>query len=113
VYTDVSGNSTTFSSSDYVVDTYSMPGFIEPAYTKVWPVTRSVSNAVTITYVCGYGAASAVPDAVKSAMKLLIGHWYENREAIGQASAALEMSVDALLTSVWHGSRYLAGVDCQ
>lgn len=113
VYLDTGGNSTTLSGSDYTVDIYSMPGFVEPAYSKVWPTTRGVSNSVTITYVAGYGAALAVPDAVKSAMKLLIGHWYENRESVnvGNTTTALEMSVDALLTSVWHGSRYLSGVD--
>ena len=38
-------------------------------------------------------------DDVRTAMLLLIGHWYENREATiaGQAVASLPLAVDALL----------------
>lgn len=40
-----------------------------------------------------------VPQAIKQAMLLLIGHWYENREAVNIGSAANEfpLAVDALL----------------
>ncbi|MCW5861278.1 MAG: head-tail connector protein, partial [Caldilineales bacterium] len=39
-------------------------------------------NAIHIRFEAGYGAASAVPTRYKQALKLLVGHWYENREAI-------------------------------
>lgn len=47
-----------------------------------WPSTYDRPNAVTITYVCGYGAASTVPGPLKSALLLLVGHLYENREQV-------------------------------
>lgn len=58
---------------------------------------------VNITYTAGYGAAAAVPTPIKQALKLLIGHWYENREAVVAAggatvsSGAVQMAVDSLL----------------
>jgi hypothetical protein len=40
--------------------------WIVPAYAIVlYPITRYQPEAVTIEYVCGYGAASAVPDSIK------------------------------------------------
>lgn len=43
-------------------------------------------------------------DAVTTAMLLLIGHWYESREAvvIGSISSELPMAVEALLTPYRH-----------
>lgn len=52
-----------------------------------------------ITFIAGYGAPADVPAAIRQAMLLLIGHWYENREAVslGASPSALPMAVDALL----------------
>lgn len=79
-YVDANGDTQTLASSDYSVDAKSDPGRIEPAYGKVWPTTRYQMNAVTITFVAGYGAASAVPEDIKHAMLLIIGELYERRE---------------------------------
>ena len=35
-----------------------------------------------MSYTCGYGAASDVPQSIKAWMLLAIGAWYENREAL-------------------------------
>lgn len=53
-----------------------------------------------ITFTTGYGVPTDVPAAIRQAMLLLIGHWYEHREAVslGASAAALPMAVDALLT---------------
>lgn len=55
-------------------------------------------GAVQIEYVAGYAGADAVPKPIRQAMLLLIGHWYENREAVtvGDVSKHLEVAVDAL-----------------
>lgn len=71
-----------------------------PAYGNSWPVTRWQFDAVTIEYVAGYADAASVPESIKAAIKMLVGHWYENRESVvvGQA-APLEvpLAVPALL----------------
>ena len=50
-------------------------------------------DPITIRYQAGY---EVLPMAVRQAMLLLIGHWYENREAVVVGSAA---SVDVSLTA--------------
>ena len=44
-------------------------------------------GGIIITYDAGYGVADAVPQAIKQAILLMVGHWYENREAITTSSA--------------------------
>lgn len=81
-YLDWYGVSQTLSSSGYKVDAKSEPGWVVPAYGYVWPLTLEDINAVTVTYTAGYGAsASAVPEPIKTWIKLMVAHYYENREA--------------------------------
>lgn len=95
-YVDTDGVTQTLDASDYLVDTASEPGRVTPVFGGVWPVTRWQTNAVKIRFVCGYGAAAAVPQGIKNWMLMRIGALYENRESlmIGQVfhSAALEAS---------------------
>lgn len=86
-YLDANGASQTLTvTTGYVVDApagpYADPGRITLPYGVMWPQSQMVENAVTLRFVAGYGAASAVPEAIKSAMKLIIGHLYENRENV-------------------------------
>lgn len=95
------GTLTTWDSASYSVDTAANPARVHLGYNEVWPVTRCVPNAVTIEFVAGYGAtAAAVPDTIKAALKLMIGHWYQNREpvTIGNAVNSLPMTIDYLLS---------------
>lgn len=66
---------------------------IAPSYGVWYPTTRCQPEAVTVEYVCGYGDETNVPESIKHAMKLLIGHWYENREAVDMAAAAAEVPI--------------------
>ncbi len=82
-YFDTGGDQQTLSDSIYDVDTTSEPGLITLAFNQSWPAIRSVHHSVEIIFKAGYGdAGSDVPDTVKSAMKLLIGHLYEHRETV-------------------------------
>lgn len=103
-YTDTAGVSQTWSSSLYTVDAPAGPwarrGRIFLNYGESYPSVRYIENAVTIRYSAGYGtAATAVPDGIKTAMKMLIAHWYRNREAVvtGTITATIPMAVDAML----------------
>lgn len=93
----------TMSTADYIVVADVEPGLITLAYAKTWPSEqlRSVLP-IRIRYVAGYGAtAVSVPARYKQAILLMVGHWYENREAvnIGNTVNTLPMAVDALLLS--------------
>jgi uncharacterized phiE125 gp8 family phage protein len=82
-YVDTDGATQTWSSSLYDVDTSSEPARVTPAYDEDFPDTRAVANAVTVTYVAGYGSASDVPEELRLLIRLLVGHYFENREAVG------------------------------
>lgn len=97
-YTDLGGVVQTLDPATYIIDADG-PGRIALAYLKFWPVFRQVANSIQIRIVAGYGpAASDVPQTIKQAMLLLIGHWFQNREAVGSAGMAeVPMSVKSLL----------------
>ena len=99
-YYDTEGVESTLHDSNYYVDTNSQPGRLSLNYGKSWPTTAlRPTNGVCVTFVCGYGDTAAdVPVKVLYGMKLLIGHYYENREAVSQSQLyPAPMSVDALL----------------
>lgn len=94
-YVDTSGSTQTLSSTLYTVDAYREPGRIRPAYGQTWPATRCHVNDVTVRYVAGFGAASAVPKAIKQAMLLILEHWYENRGQVVVGSIVNEVPIGA------------------
>lgn len=97
-YVDADGAAQTLDPAEYQVDRYSDPPRIRPAYGKVWPATRTQLNAATVTYMCGYADAAAVPSDIKAAMKLIIGDLFEHRGAsIVGASYVETETVTALL----------------
>jgi len=99
-YTDTDGATQTLAASVYSVDTFSVPGKVRLAYNQSWPSTRQDANVVRIQYKAGYGdAAIDIPEPIKQAMLLLIGHWYENREpvAIGTTTANVPFTIESLL----------------
>lgn len=84
VYLDENGDSQTLSSSVYLVDLVSQPGAIHTAYNQSWPATYDQPNAITATFVAGYGdSPSDIPKDIIHAMKIILGDWYENREGQG------------------------------
>lgn len=99
-YLDSTGDSQTWASSNYTVDAKGTPGRVALAPDAVWPTTQAGRiNAVTITFVAGYGLAADVPESMKQAIYLLVGDWYGNREAqvVGTVTQRLSFSVGALL----------------
>lgn len=79
-YLNANGTTTTMTSgTDYTQDLSSQPARLTPPFGSMWPVARVVPNAVEVDFVCGYGDAIAVPDGIKTAIKLMTSYWYENR----------------------------------
>jgi uncharacterized phiE125 gp8 family phage protein len=83
-YLDTDGTENTLSTDDYIVETNGDgKGAIVKAYNVTYPTSELYpSNPIQIRFVCGYGVASAVPELFKSAIKLLVGGWYGNREGM-------------------------------
>ncbi len=82
-YIDTNGTEQTLGSSNYVMDNYSRIGKVTPVYGVVWPSTRNEPNAVRVQFTCGYGpAVSDVPDLIREAIMLLVGHWMNFQPSI-------------------------------
>lgn len=82
-YLDTNGTQQTLASSIYRVDTRSEPGRITLEWGESMPALRGVENQITVTFTAGYGSSSSdVPETIKTAMLMLIGHWYDNRNAV-------------------------------
>ncbi|MFH1852547.1 MAG: hypothetical protein ABIA75_09395 [Candidatus Neomarinimicrobiota bacterium] len=103
-YVDTDGVTQTWDSAEYRVDEISQPGRITPEYDYSYPATRAVTNAVIITFVAGYGDEPADidhPDYLNliSALKLLLAHFYEHREAVqdGVIPHVVPMGYDSII----------------
>lgn len=102
-YTDEDGDETEWAASNYIVDTASTPGRVRFKSTGVSPtVTLQEINAVRVRFVAGYGDNTTdVPEIYRQAVKMLLGHYYENREALlvaqGLSLSELPLSVADLL----------------
>lgn len=95
-YLDTDGALQTLATSIYDVDQYSTPGRVLLAYGQAFPQIRQQENAVIYTYTAGY---ATIPSDVKSAILLVIGHLYENRENVtmGIKGEQLPMGAEHLL----------------
>lgn len=100
-YDDDLSTSTVFSSTKYQVDTAKRPPRIVIKDGESWPTdSLRLSSGVVVRFVAGYGAASAVPEDIKHAIKLLVGQLYTHREpeVTDATIARVEFAVDSLLS---------------
>ncbi len=83
-YSDpTTGLSTTLPATDYEVDSASEPGWIVPAASTKWPSTMPTINAVRVRFVAGFGTEPEdVPEPLRTAIKMHVGHLLENRESV-------------------------------
>jgi uncharacterized phiE125 gp8 family phage protein len=100
-YTPDGSTQQTFAASNYTVDTVSEPGRIVLDSDAAWPGDTLIPvNGVQVRFVAGYGATGAsVPRPIRQALLMLVGHYYENREAIsvGKTLFDVPFGVKALL----------------
>ncbi len=95
-YLDDTGVSTVADLTTYVVDVSSDIGYVYPVINTSWPTTQARPNAVRIRYHAGYTTVGESPNDMplpkrfRSAMLLVLGHLYENREN------TTELSLDML-----------------
>lgn len=80
-YYDTDGDLQTDTLSNYQITGTSFASYVEPAEGFDWPVTQDRADAIRIEYTIGYGEATTdIPDTLRHALMLLVGHWYDNRE---------------------------------
>jgi len=98
-YYDTDNTLQTLDTSEYDVDIRVKPGRIYQAEDGNFPDTYERANSVEVEFVVG-SAASDVEDAIKQAMYIVIGRYYENRQDVvmGTQVNELPLMVDHLLT---------------
>ena len=103
-YLDLLGEEQTLDPARYRV-LPGTPGRIALARNAAWPMALDAPGSVAIEYTAGYGNEPAdVPAAVVAAIKLLVGSWYRNREAVTPgAMVELPLGVTSLLNSAGWG----------
>lgn len=95
-YVDTNGVLQTLNPSQYLVDTIGIEGRIEQAYGVTWPEVRDQMAAITVRFVAGY---AQIPEPVRAAILLTLGHLYEHREdvVVGPSANELPRGAEALL----------------
>lgn len=80
-YYDTDGNLQTDDINNYEVFGTQFATKISPKSGFSWPVAQDRQDAIKIEYEIGYGdAATDVPQTIRHALMLMVGHWYDNRE---------------------------------
>ena len=83
---------------DWRVDLYSEPAQIRPFLT--WPSIDTRYGGIEVEFVAGYANAAAIPEDIRIAIFLLVGHFYSNRsnEVTGSiAGQVMATGVEELL----------------
>lgn len=106
-YRDADGVLQVLAEGFYETDLSSEPAEIFPIATTPWPATGNYLNSVIVEFIAGFAPSNDsppdytanVPASLKHAIKLLVGHWYANREAsvTGLNVTTLPAGLDALL----------------
>jgi uncharacterized phiE125 gp8 family phage protein len=94
-YKDFNGNETEMvENTDFIADLKKQPAVILPPWNNTWPsFTPWPTSAILIRFTAGYLNTdpfwSDAGARVKTGMKLLISHWWENRLPIEKGAAAI------------------------
>lgn len=98
-YVDEAGDTQTLATSYYSTDLVSSRQWVVRNQDYTYPTLIDGVNAVSITYVAGYDTLPAELEDLKHAILLLIGHWFNVREAasVGNAVTEVPFAVDALI----------------
>jgi uncharacterized phiE125 gp8 family phage protein len=105
-FTFENGTTSTYSTASYRVDRASTPGAVKTLYGQTWPPHLLDDNAISVTWWAGYGASgSSVPAAIRSAVLMLVGLFYEKRMAADAGSLSeVPFGVKSLLDAHRWGS---------
>lgn len=99
-YYDSDDSLQTLAGTVYLLDEVSQPARIGLKPNQSYPNIANRINAIEVKYTVGYGtAASSVPEAIRQAVLITIGNWYENRQTVitGRIATELPLSSQYLL----------------
>lgn len=96
-YIDGEGVTQTLPSELYRYDLDADPMTIVPASNANWPAAEKSPGSVKIVFTAGY-AQGAIPGDLIQAIKAMIGHNFENREAVIVGHEAFEVPMTTKMT---------------
>ena len=80
-YTMSASTEVTWSTTAYQVDYRGKPGRLVLGYGESWPSeTLNNMNPISVQYRLGWDASTQIPPNIRMAIRLMVGHMYENRE---------------------------------
>lgn len=91
-YFDEDGLQQTLADTVYVLRADALGAYVDLKPDQSWPTVYIRPDAVSVTYVAGVDAAD-VPPAIKVAIMLIVGNWYENREAVNVGNIVHELPI--------------------
>lgn len=99
-YIDPDGIEQTLDNTSYALDTSGQIALVRLNSGESWPDTKSMANAVKVTYSIGYSAAGESPEdkplprEFKVAILMLVAHFYKNPDAtVEKALTEIPMGV--------------------
>lgn len=95
-YFDTNNVSQSLTVGDFTIYSEEDRAWMVPDIGTNWPTMYARPDALTVTSVHGF---SSVPGNLKAAVKLMLGHLFENRDAsvVGASVATLPMGVEHLI----------------
>ena len=91
----VNGIWTTSPTANYRLDADSVPARVVPVMNQQWPDPDAGPGTLQIDYDAGWPSPAEVPSTIKQAVRLIVGHLYENRESVVTGTIATEMPFSA------------------
>lgn len=92
-YVDTAGATQTWGASKYEVTTDGIVAQLQPVFGESYPNTYEKMNAITVTFVAGYGGASAVPAGIKQAILMHASALYDGECAGGMGMVGAAKSL--------------------
>lgn len=90
-------------SEDYYLARDELGDHVRLAWGASWPSTHKHAEAVIITYIAGeHEEPAKCSQTARIIVKQLVGHWFENREAVSsvqEAMATVPLAADMLIKS--------------
>lgn len=87
--------------ADYVLLTDYVGAYLSLTAGASWPASYARNDAVRVTFVAGYGDATAVSPAVKQSILLRVGDLYLNREASIDGSQSINPTHRSMTFPHW------------
>jgi uncharacterized phiE125 gp8 family phage protein len=76
------GDATVWAADNYYSNPSNGRGVLCPKGQSYFPTPTRAVAGIRVEFTAGYGGASDVPESLTLAVKMLVAHWYEHREAV-------------------------------